>query len=92
MTCRRCGHIAHDFVAWPAEAFWRLAFRGATLWAWNRDHLSFIREYIAATARRNDWTREPHVPGRVHKIPKTFVRAGNREKVLALIDRALTDE
>ena len=57
-------------------------FRGNNFWAFNYEHLEYLKQYIAADLReKNDrqyWTL-------VEKLPTWITSAKNREKIVKLI-------
>ena len=84
VTCPRCVTRYAHRLAWPAEAFYRLEHRGATLWAWNREYLVMIRDFIASEQR--------DTPGHFYfsrKLPKAFLLAKRRAMLTAKLDRLL---
>lgn len=84
VTCARCVARRPHRLAWPADAFYRVEFRGATLWAWNREYLVMIRDFIASERRDtkgHDYFRR--------KLPKVFLQAKSRGDLTARIDRLL---
>ncbi len=74
----------------PTDGYFRLPlwlsedFRGNTFWAFNYEHLDYLKRYISADLReRNDrkyWTM-------VEKLPEWIKSAKNRGKLLKLIDK-----
>jgi len=56
---------------------------GATLWAHNRYHLGYLREYVAADLRH----RPPNTRSMAARLPKWIKAASNREEIVACLDR-----
>jgi hypothetical protein len=84
VTCARCvSRCAHQ-LAWPSEAYYLLEHRGATLWAWNREYLVMIRDFIASQQRDT----AGHYYFR-RKLPKEFLLAKRRVELTAKLDRLL---
>jgi hypothetical protein len=80
--CSTCGKRRGDVLyCWPQDAFYQTEVRGVRLWARSRRELVDLRAYIAKGATRGQG---------YHKLPKTIVRAENRELVLKQIDRLLS--
>ncbi len=84
VTCARCVARRPLRLAWPADAFYRLEHRGATLWAWNREYLMMIRNFIASERRDT----MGHYYFR-RKLPKEFLFAKRRGELTAKLDRLL---
>ena len=84
MSCSKCvSRYAHT-LDWPSDAFYRIGYRGKVLWAWNREYLVMVREFIASPTRD---TYGSYYLRR--KIPKLFLSAKNRGGVVAKIDAVL---
>lgn len=84
VTCPRCVARHPHQLSWPADAFYRLEHRGATLWAWNREYLVMIRDFIASERR----DAAGHFYFR-RKLPKEFLLAKRRSELTAKLDRLL---
>ena len=91
-TCRQCGKVGHErevkqgaFDPLFGLPLWlQASCCGKTLWAFNRRHLAFLREYVAATDRRRPrveagGTRNALLSSR---LPRWMILARNREEVL----------
>ena len=84
VTCPRCvARYAHR-LSWPADAYYRLEHRGATLWAWNRAYLVMIRDFIASERRDT----AGHLYFR-RKLPRAFLVAKRRAELTSKLDRLL---
>lgn len=83
-ACPACGQVRRHILEWPAEAYFTCAVRGETLWAWNREHLLQIRDFIQKEHRPARGTR-----GWIGSIPTHFLLARNREAAIKAIDRTL---
>lgn len=59
-------------------------FRGETLWAYNLEHLAFLHDYVAAGLRERAPGRNASLASR---LPAWIKAAGNREALLAAIER-----
>jgi ribosomal protein S27AE len=70
---------------WFGLPLWlRTELRGREIWAWNREHLAFLREWLGATLRE----RVPNVNRSVaSRLPAWMKAAGNREDVVRALDR-----
>ncbi|WP_370944144.1 TFIIB-type zinc ribbon-containing protein [Amycolatopsis sp. cg5] len=96
LVCTGCAHAEDRVVrrsCWggPIDPyFWRplwfqADFRGHTLWAFNRTHLSLIEDYVAASIRERG--AGPSMMSMVNKLPLWIKTAKNREAVLHTIAR-----
>ena len=84
VTCPRCVARRPHRLAWPADAYYRLEYRGAMLWAWNREFLVLIRNFIAS--ERRDTAGQYYFR---RKLPKKLLLAKRREELTAKLDRLL---
>jgi hypothetical protein len=67
----------------------QISCAGQTLWAFNRRHLSFLREYVAATDRRRPRIEEggPRNAVLSSRLPRWMILARHRADVLRGLDR-----
>ena len=97
LTCGRCGLVRND-IAWSTAGskcnsaslsrFLRAPTCGEELWAFNCEHLAYLRDYVAAKHR----TRERDAYGwsnrsLASRLPKWIASAKNRDDVLRAIER-----
>jgi predicted RNA-binding Zn-ribbon protein involved in translation (DUF1610 family) len=62
----------------------RAPFRGELLWAYNAEHLAFLKRYVGATVRE----REPNQNGSlVSRLPQWIKSAKHRDDLLAAITK-----
>lgn len=90
----RCGwQVDTEIQWWPEQVegtdplfgldLWlRSMFRSHVLWAYNADHLRFLREYVAADLRERVPTQNGSTASR---LPKWIKSARNRDDLLAAI-------
>ncbi|WP_199547118.1 hypothetical protein [Streptomyces sp. N35] len=65
--------------------------RHGHLWAYNREHLTLIREFVAATLReRAPWYDTGAKMTVVARLPRWITKAGHRQEILRAIDRIRT--
>jgi hypothetical protein len=98
IPCPSCGHTSDVPIQWwitrLGEAFdpsfglplWlRTSCCGETLWAYNRQHLARLREYVAATIRqKRGFAASPSLHWSVFsRLPKWMTASANRDAVLA---------
>lgn len=86
-TRRHCGLAAEHTIAWPEAGWFRTSVAGQELWFANRDHIGYVRAYIAATVDRNVFTRGYREYAGLRRLPARIISAKNREKVLRALDR-----
>ncbi|GAA3951443.1 hypothetical protein [Actinoplanes auranticolor] len=99
LVCRPCGHTA-TWSSPGRSSWWGAAVdpffqqplwltttvRGHRLWAYNREHLTLLGEYVAADLRE----RGPYggcSMSMIEKLPAWIKSAGNRADVLAAVAR-----
>jgi hypothetical protein len=78
LLCTECHARSGMFCLGPKDYYWRIKTRHGVLWAYNRQHLAEIREYIQSPSR----------PQGFHKLPATMLKASNRDEMVRLINRA----
>ncbi|HAQ35304.1 MAG: hypothetical protein CMF74_11480 [Maricaulis sp.] len=89
ISCAGCGLDRDHDVDWPEEAFYRIAYRRAELWAWDRSMMEAIRNFIAAGADRDKVRRASPYALELMRLPKDVLSGRARPKVLAKIDACL---
>jgi hypothetical protein len=82
-VCSQCGKRMGATASNDPELFYQTRVRGVRLWAHDREHLVQLREYIEKRANRGQG---------FHKLPKTILKAANRELVLKKIDELLAGD
>lgn len=83
--CPHCSLPRRHLLDWPADSYFNCQIRGESLWAWNREHMVRIRDYILMEHRppRSNY-------GGLGKVPTHFLVAKHREAAVKAIERALT--
>ena len=102
VPCPSCGQIALISIQWKPMRFsgaydpsfglqlWlQTSCCGETLWAYNKEHLSRLREYASATLReKRGFAQSPRLHWSVFsRLPKWVSASGNHDAVLACMDR-----
>lgn len=88
ISCKQCAHRKLHTINWPTDAYYRVETCGAVLWAWSREHLVEIRDYVASEDRGK--RKYPHFFfKRVRRIPAQFLDVKRRAAVVRAIDRVL---
>jgi hypothetical protein len=87
LMCPACGITRRHLLDWPADAYFTCTVKGELLWAWNREHLLQIRDFIQKEHRPGRGTR-----GWIGSIPTHFLLAKNRDAAIKAIDKALDPE
>jgi hypothetical protein len=80
IACPACGLRRKHPLDWPKEAFYRAEVSAALLWAYSREHLIQIQDYVAG-----DRTRRGGFD--MNRVPREFLQVRNRARVLKAIDR-----
>jgi hypothetical protein len=79
LFCSEC-HVRSEFIGGESpERYWTISTRHGTVWAWHREHLVAIRDYIQLERR----------PQGFIKLPGWILSGKNRDELVKLIDRAL---
>lgn len=97
LTCPQCGlskDMPGDSSAWGravdpwfGEELWlRAEFRAHTVWAFNVDHLTVLRDYVAAELRERTPTSGAAM-SMLEKLPDWMTSAKHRDALLAVLDR-----
>ena len=102
MLCPSCSQIERIAIHWSPARFsgaydpsfgfplWlQTSCCGETLWAYNEEHLCRLREYVSATLReKRGFAQSPRLHRSLFsRLPKWVIARGNRDAVLASIDR-----
>ena len=82
-VCGDCHTTRRHELNWPQDAYWTFTVRGKTLWAWDREHVERIRDFVSQKIRPS--RRSPEL----RYIPSHFFLSKNRKDLLARLDRAL---
>lgn len=88
VVCTGCGLRRKHVLKWPADAFYSIAIRGKSLWAFNRETLMVLRTFIGSSNRN---TRDFKLDGFLHHVPKNFLTAKVREEITRKLDALLSD-
>lgn len=97
LICPHCGHTKFDIfwnIIGPNSStlglslFLQTDCCGETLWAFNQDHLRFLRDYVSADQRAhardsNGWSNR----SLANRLPQWMTSSKNRENVVRAIDR-----
>jgi hypothetical protein len=101
ITCPSCGHVSGHLGVYTIERFngspydplfglplWLQApCCGQILWAYNAEHLSKLREYVAANLRQKEKSEYTRAWSMFARLPKWMSAAKNREAVLSAFNR-----
>lgn len=86
VVCGTCDARRKHQLRWPGDAFFTVDHLGHTLWAFNRDHLQSMRDYLAS----EDRDRSKHAyPLALMKIPGVFLTAKARDALVKKLDKLL---
>jgi hypothetical protein len=83
VSCTKCISRYYHTLRWPSDAFYYIQHRSKVLWAWNREYLVMVRDFIESSAR------DVGAYYLRRKIPKFFLLAKNRAAVVSKIDQLL---
>lgn len=85
-VCTQCNLRQKASLRWPQDAFYQCDFKGYDLWAFNRESLIDLREYIASDDRE---TKDYKYSSFLLHIPSVFLDRKNRQAVVKKLDRLL---
>lgn len=86
LYCPQCHFAAKHVLNWPADAYYTIQYRDHVLWAFNRDMMVEIRNYIHAPTRSDLYPVEPVI---IRHLPTFFKRAKNRDTLVKKLDKLL---
>ncbi|MEQ8751683.1 MAG: hypothetical protein RIC52_18090 [Amphiplicatus sp.] len=87
VVCRSCGLRRKHKLNWPADAFFKIEYKGKELWAHDREAAHELKDYVAGAARdRADSKRRAFLM----KIPAHFLAKRAREEVTRQLEKALS--
>lgn len=88
VTCSDCHKRQKHILSWPEDAFYQTEVRGQVLWAFNRESLVALRDYLASTerdkARQNTWKNF------LLNVPTYFLKAKVRDEAVKKLNRLLS--
>lgn len=85
-TCPTCGCRKAHKLNWPEEAYLACEIKGERLWAWDREYLKALIDYIASKNRKPERYENVYF---LRHIPTTFLLARNRDEVVRKLRRLL---
>ncbi len=86
ISCSHCKTRKPYTLQWPNDAFYSFPIKGEILWAFNRESVVELRNYIAASERKVDkykWA------GFLIHIPTRFKKKNVRDSIVTQINRML---
>ncbi|MGV3617481.1 MAG: hypothetical protein ACO1SV_19315 [Fimbriimonas sp.] len=85
LRCTGCGYVRDRSSQLDRPPLWlQTNYRGHVLWAYNREHLAFLEDAIAAELRPGS---PSGMRGLRNKLPKWMLLAKNREGLLKAIEK-----
>jgi hypothetical protein len=85
--CDQCVSRFPHRLAWPHDAYWRLAVRGHDLWAHNEQELRALLDYAAAGQR--DLRRFPTHADFLRRVPRALLSAKLRGELTHRLQQML---
>jgi len=99
MTCTRCGLSKDGSITWPSAAYYQFRIGTGTVWAWNREYLLLLRDWIAADSRDENmlWSTKRFPDARVRfpyahflaNLPRYILLKRNRAAIVKKADDLL---
>jgi hypothetical protein len=95
LTCKACGLNGKATISWPEDAYYQFDINGQTVWAWNREYLLLLKDWVAAKVRNEDdlFSLELYPDPKVRwpyihflaNLPKFIVLNKNRDRIVKKI-------
>ena len=90
IACMHCvGRRTHT-LAWPTDAYFQFELPQGLLWAWNREGVGALIDFIASSAR-SPLMHGPNHALFLRHIPKCFLGAKDRRSIVRLLRRSLAE-
>ncbi len=89
IICTKCMLRQKASLDWPKDAFYQCEFKGRSLWAFNRESLVDLKNFIASDTRQ---TGDYKYSGFLLHIPSIFLDRKNRGAVVKKLDKLLFGE
>ena len=86
IQCTKCHGRKKHTLAWPADAYFTIEYRGKNLWAFNRETLIELRDYIVGNERKSAESKWSNF---LLHIPSEFKQKKAREQVVRQLDKLL---
>lgn len=86
LTCSLCNVRARHRLNWPEDSWYQFTYKSKTLWAFDRQHLKEIRDFVATSDRRPSDFVYAQVLG---EMPAHFLSRGARPAIIHKIDQLL---
>ena len=83
LCCSCCASRRKHVLDWPTDAYYRVEVAGGLIWAWDRQHVIRLVNYLSAEHL------EPSVGWFLRHIPKCFLLKRNRGKVVKALGALL---
>ena len=87
VVCPSCRLHRKHVLRWPEDAWFQVEYRGSTLWAFERESATVLRDHIASTERR--LRRRRRWSSLLLHVPKEFLVASARATLVKRLDRLL---
>lgn len=86
LVCTACAFRRRHELQWPADAYFRIEYRGEVLWAFHRESAVDLRTFVASPSRQPKKLRWASF---LLHVPTVFLTAKARPTVLKRLDRML---
>jgi len=85
LSCLSCGLNKRVMLSWPEDAYWHCTIKGQVLWAWSRQDVSTILNYLESGERTTLSFKLLH-------LPKHFKLAKNRNASVKALKQLLNEK
>lgn len=87
VVCVHCGYNSSEKTLLGEQLWLRTAFGEHEVFAYNYEHLAFLKQHIAATLRERNHSPMYHNKSLASRLPRWMTAAKNREAVLKCIEK-----
>lgn len=86
--CLSCGKRCKHNLDWPSDAFFQIEYAGQTLWAYHRDYLLALIEFLKSEDRAYNGRDYGYL---LRKVPTHFKTAKARKTVIPKLEKLLQE-
>ncbi|WP_210247206.1 hypothetical protein [Aliikangiella marina] len=88
MSCKNCSQATKHLLRWPDEAYYTIEFKGSVLWAYHRESLIELRDFILSADRKEENYKWRNF---LRHVPTTFKKQNARETVAKRLNRLINN-
>lgn len=88
-VCQNCGTRKKYELNWQQDAYYQTTIKNQVLWAFDKQHLVSIKQFIQSSNRCEKSHQNWHY---LFHLPTIFKKQKNRDEVIKKIDKLLKDK